>query len=392
MTPIAANAAHPQPLKIMFYTHGLVDGGAERLWTCLATAMKARGHDVLFVQDFEADDNRCNLDPSIPLLTLGSNHVSAVNRLRAIIKSERPDVALSAIGVSNFKLLLAKSLTRAPTKTIISYHGLLEWQTGWLSWLAYAGLPLMSRRADATIAVSEGLKDYLVKTWRAPSERIITIENPVFFPEDTIVPSPDELAARDPIVLSIGRLVAEKDFITLIRAFAQLEQRDARLVILGKGPEDRALADEVQKLGLADRIELAGYSRQPWQHYASARCYVLPSYSEAFGNVVIEALAHGLPVVSTDCDGPLHILDNGRHGRIIPKRDVAAMAEAIAAALDNPGDPASRRARADVFSFTARVPAYQALVENLSRKGRYGLAEAINVAIATNLPISTLPL
>lgn len=351
--------------KLLFYTHGLVDGGAERLWACLASAFKQRGYDVTFVQDFEAEDNRSNLDPAIPLITLGADHVKATLRLSKLLTELKPDVALSAIGGCNTKLLLALAHSRAPTKAVITYHGYNEWKTGWLSWLAYIGLPVLSRNATRTVAVSNGLREELIRRWRAVSGKVVTIHNPVFFPEQAAAPSHDELLARDPVILAVGRFVPEKDFVTLIRAFARLETRGARLVILGKGPQQAMLESEVRRLGLEGRVSMPGYSREPWKHYGAARCFALSSVSEPFGNVVVEAMAYGLPVVATACPGPLEILKYGRFGRIVPLKDDVQLALALDKALADPGDPQPRRARANDFSFAVRVPAYEQLIDEI---------------------------
>jgi glycosyltransferase involved in cell wall biosynthesis len=356
---------HPRRLKLLFYTHGLVDGGAERLWSCLATAMTKAGYDVVFVEDFPAIENRHSLADNIRLHTLGRNHVSAVRKLADILRTEKPDVALSAVAGSNLKLLLARRLAHSPVKVVASYHGFLEWQTGLLSFLTYLSLPFIGRSAEAVIVVSDGLRDKLVHTWNAPRERLVTIDNPVFFPEETLVPTAMELAKRPPVVLALGRMVVEKDFAMLIRAFAKVQNKDAKLVILGKGPLEQELRKEIERLNLQDRVTLAGYMPKPWDAYANARCFVLPSYSEAFGNVIIEAMAHGLPVVSTDCDGPMHILEGGKHGKVVAKRDEDAMAAAITKALLETGNPATRRARADVFSFSTRIPAYEAVIAHV---------------------------
>jgi UDP:flavonoid glycosyltransferase YjiC (YdhE family) len=107
--------------KLLFYTHGLIDGGAERLWSCLASAFKARGYDVRFAVDFEAQDNAQNLDPSIPVTVLGRNHALATQRLAKLLRAERPDVALSAVGGSNLKMMTALGLARVATRPIITF-------------------------------------------------------------------------------------------------------------------------------------------------------------------------------------------------------------------------------------------------------------------------------
>lgn len=351
--------------KVLFYTHGLVDGGGERLWSCLASAFKARGNDVIFVQDFEANENRSNLDGSIPLFTIGRKHWRAVQHLAGILREQKPQVALSAIGGSNFKLMLAKWLAGSPVRTIITYHGFCEWRTGLLSFATYFALPILSAFADRTVAVSDGLREQLIRRWRARPEKTITILNPVFFPAIAAVPSEAELAERPDVVLAVGRLAPEKDFPTLLRAFARLDRPSARLIILGKGPEEAKLKALVKDLGLSSRVILAGYSKEPWQFYAQAKCFVLSSVSEPFGNVVVEAMAYGLPIVATAAAGPQEILRHGKFGRIVAVGDDLQLAHAITDTLDHPGDPALRRRRADEFSFAVRVPAYEQLVDSV---------------------------
>jgi glycosyltransferase involved in cell wall biosynthesis len=219
--------------KILFYTHALVDGGAERLWSRLASAFKERGFEVIFAQDFEADDNRGNLDANIRVYTLGRNHWRATRNLADLLETEKPDIALSAVGGSNLKLLLAKALARSNVRTIISYHGFNEWRSGLMSFATYLGLPVLSAYADRAIAVSSALRETLVRRWRARDKRTVAVLNPVYFPSNAPAPNESELKARADVVLAVGRLVPEKDFATLIRAFALLDRPDAKLVVLG---------------------------------------------------------------------------------------------------------------------------------------------------------------
>ena len=348
--------------RLLFYTHSLADGGAERLWARLASAFKARGHDVVFVQDFEGDENRASLDAGVPLVTLGRGHVRAVLRLARLLEERAPEVALSAVGASNVKLLAARLIARSPVKVVLSYHGFDEHNSGWLAWAGYAALPLLSRLAARTVAVSHALRDALVSRWGASTQRTVAIHNPVFFPETARVPARADLAAREELVLALGRLVPEKGYLTLIRAFARLGRPAARLLILGQGPDEGLLRAEVDRLGLGDRVELGGYVREPWTAYQRARCLVSASRSESFGNVLVEAMAYGLPVAATATAGTLEILDHGRYGHVAPIGDTGALARAIGAALDDAGDPHKRRARADAFSFAARVPVYEDLI------------------------------
>ena len=351
--------------KLLFYTPGLGDGGAERLWALLASTFKAKGYDVIFAVDFEAGDNRDLLDPDIPVVVLGRNHAKSVASLAGLLRRAQPDVALSAVAGSNLKLVLAKSMARTGTPIVASYHGYDEGQTGWLSYLTYRSLPLLSKRVARIVSVSRDLALTLVSKWGADPAKMETLPNPVFVPDGAPLPSHDELAERPPVVLAVGRLSPEKDFVTLIRAFAQVACSDARLVILGKGPDLPRLKAEIDRLGLTDKVSLPGYTTSPWDAYRTAKCFALTSRSESFGNVIVEALAYGLPVVSTACAGPVDILENGTYGRLVAIQDDAQLARAISDMLENPGDPRPRRKRADDFSFANRFPAYEALIANI---------------------------
>jgi glycosyltransferase involved in cell wall biosynthesis len=139
-----------------------------------------------------------------------------------------------------------------------------------------------------------------------------------------------------PIILSIGRLTIAKDYPTLIKAFAKVKrQRDARLVIIGEGEERKVIEDLVRRLGLEKFVWLPGFLNPPYPYLARASLFVLSSIWEGLPTAIIEALALGIPVVSTDCPGsPREILENGRFGELVPVGNVQALADAILRNLD----------------------------------------------------------
>lgn len=353
------------PRKILFYVPSLGDGGGERLWAGLATAFHQAGHSVLFAQDFEADDSRHVLDDAIPIFTLGSKHTTTIRRLAHLLKEHQPDVALSAIAGSNLKLVTARLLSGTTTKIIQTFHGHNEWKTGKLSYVTARALPLTSRLCARTVAVSEPLRDDLVNTWLAKSDNTIFIANPVLLPPRVAQPTKAQLNARQPIILAVGRLTPDKDYSTLIKAFARLAETDARLIILGKGPEQEKIASLIDALGLKSKVKIEGFVPEPWSYFERAKCLALASKSESFGNVIVEALAHGLPIVATHTDGPKHILTSPDLGRCVPVGDVSSMAAALAETLKDPGDPKPRFARASDFAMETRFPAYEAMVEEV---------------------------
>jgi glycosyltransferase involved in cell wall biosynthesis len=359
--------------KLMFYVPALVDGGAERLWAKLASHFHNLGHEVLFVQDFEAVAGQHHLDFEIGVRTIGRGPFRGIRRLRQIIRRHQPDVVLSAVGGSNFKLFAATRLLPRKPAIIQSFHGEYEWKSGWLSFLTAATLSATSRLTSRTIAVSDGLRTSLITRWRSSPSRTVTVTNPVAFPADIAPLRHGALDARAPQIVAVGRLVEDKNFTLLIDAIPRLKHRNAELVIVGQGSQQDALQARIDALGLNGRVRLAGFAPEPWCYYENAKCLALTSNNEAFGNVIIEAMAYGLPVVATNTHGPRSILnDDPNLGRLVPVGDADALSRALDEMLANPGDPAPRQARADTFSFSNRCPVYQRLIDEVMQEQAHG--------------------
>ncbi len=348
--------------RLLFYTHALVGGGGERVWALVASGLSRRGHEVAFAVDFAADDNEHLIAPEVRRFVLGRHHGAATRALAKVLARERPDVAFSAIGASNAKLLAAKVLSGWRGAAVLSAHGRFDAESRLLGRLSYAATALTSRLGARTIAVSDDLNRYLVDRFRADRERVVTIHNGIVLPPPDLLPDSAALAARDDVVLGIGRLVPEKRFGSLIDAFAK-SKRATRLILLGEGPERARLEGQIAREGLSSRVELRGYLREPWPVFSQAKMLALSSRSEAFGNVIVEALGHGLPVVATRCGGPQEVLDDGRFGRLVAIDDSDAMAQAIDETLADPGNPALHRARAEVFSLDRALDRFEELIE-----------------------------
>jgi glycosyltransferase involved in cell wall biosynthesis len=197
------------------------------------------------------------------------------------------------------------------------------------------------RWADGIVAVSNGVAKDVAALAHLPRQRIRVISNPVLTEEllrkaKEPVNHPWLAPNQPPVVLGVGRLVIEKDFLTLVRAFAQVRhQRPARLVILGEGDQRRHLEALSRDLGVDEDVCFAGYQENPYAYMARAQVFVLTSTYEGFGLVLAEAMATGVPIVSTDCEsGPREILRDGRYGTLVPVGSVEALAAAIVAKLE----------------------------------------------------------
>jgi glycosyltransferase involved in cell wall biosynthesis len=223
--------------------------------------------------------------------------------------------------------------------------------------------------ADAIVTVSQGSAEDLARLGLS-SDCIKVIYNPVVTPElfekvTEPVEHPWFEPGSPPVILGVGRLEKQKDFPTLIRAFAQVrQQRPARLMILGEGQERPDLETLVQELGLAENVALPGFVANPYAYMGKAALFVLSSLFEGLPTVLIEAMATETPVVSTDCkSGPAEILANGQYGKLVAVGDVKGMAEAIISTLEAPPNSEALKLRAAEFSLEKAVAQYQQVLQ-----------------------------
>ncbi|MEN4042070.1 MAG: glycosyltransferase [Anaerolineaceae bacterium] len=222
--------------------------------------------------------------------------------------------------------------------------------------------------ADAIVAVSHGVADDLAASTGISRQKVTVIYNPVVTPEIAALvraPVPQQFFPPSvPVILGVGRLVDQKNFALLIRAFAELRsRRRARLVLLGEGPQRAELEKLVAGLRLQGEVDMPGAARNPYAYMARAALVALSSRYEGFANVLVESLACGTPVVATDCPaGPAEILDGGRFGRLVAVGDAMAMARAIEQTLDEPPDRPRLQQRAALFSAQSSASQYLRLL------------------------------
>lgn len=285
----------------------------------------------------------------------------------------RPAALLAAKTPTNLLALWARRLSGAPTRVVISERTQLSRSiTLSRKWRWRHIAPLIARTypwADAITAVSDGVADDLAITAGLPRGTIDTVYNPVVTPGLAVraaapAPHPWLEDGGSPVIVAAGRLVPQKNFTLLLNAFARLrEQRAVRLIILGEGPERPRLEVLTHTLGVDGDVALPGFLDNPYAAFARAALFVLSSDYEGLPTVLIEALACGCPVVSTDCpSGPTEILQGGRFGELVPVDDIEALTAAMARTLDAPLPAETLRWRGGEFSLERSARRYLQLL------------------------------
>jgi glycosyltransferase involved in cell wall biosynthesis len=299
------------------------------------------------------------------------------------LRREKPDIFVSTFPRFNLINILAKSFSGTKTKLVI-----IEQTTPSQLWItaksflhkiiAYFFLPSLIEwlypKSSSIIAVSQAVKEDLAR-FIGKKKKIEVIYNPII--NDDIYKLAKEtinhswfLDKKIPVIISAGRFVKAKDYPTLLRAFAKLlKKRKARLFILGQGEDKREIEKLIKNLELEEKVLITDFQKNPYKYFYNSSVFVVSSQREGFSNVIVEAMACGLPVISTNCSGPKEIITDGKNGILVPIGDENSLAQAIIKVLDNPSlkEKLIRegKKRAEDFSIAKSVAKYEKIFQEL---------------------------
>ncbi|MCG5523519.1 glycosyltransferase [Ectothiorhodospira haloalkaliphila] len=336
---------HPH-LAILISLSG--EGGVERMVLNLIRALAGMRLRIDLVLIREESRHLQDLPENVNVVRLGTRHSAlSVAPLVRYLQEHRPTLLLAAKDRAGKAALKARRRAEVDTRIFIrlgtTLSEALEGRSGLRKWLRYRPMRQLYPLADGIVAVSRGVADDVRQITGLPEDRVHVVRNPV------ITPGLETLAAKpaphpwledggDPVIIGMGRLTRQKDFPTLLRAFADIQvHRPARLIILGEGGDREALATLTRSMGMDDKVSMPGFAVNPYAWLSRSHLFVLSSAWEGSPNALTEAMALGVPVVSTDCrSGPREILQDGRYGPLVPVGDVSALGKAILETLDTP--------------------------------------------------------
>lgn len=325
-------------ITVLFYIYEMGAGGAARtLLNIINNLDRNKFKVVLVTLNFEGTYEKY-LKSDVNFIKMDSKRLTrSLFQLSKIIRQQKTDIVFSTIPRVNTIAIIATLLSFSKAKNVVREADNLGGTFKENLKLRFFGL--MYRMSSQIVSLSEGVKENLVKRYKVKPDDIKVVYNPLDLVK--IAESvngynlPDSYESifnkEEPVILSAGRLVEQKDQKTLLRAFALVNNDiKSKLVILGEGPLESSLLKLGEELGISDRLHLIGFQSNPYLFMKQADVFVLSSKHEGFSHVIAESLAVGTPVVSTNCrSGPEEVLQKGKYGRLTPVGDEKEMAASI---------------------------------------------------------------
>jgi glycosyltransferase involved in cell wall biosynthesis len=345
------SAAAGRRLKVCFVVPSLAGGGAERVAVQVLNALDATRWDRSMFLFEPSGPYLADLSPSIrleaPAGAVSPGRLARWNALRRFIRRARPDVIVldledhAAADLGRGRNLEAKVVFAVGPDAAFRSDADYRWSRPWTRWLLSTAMRIGCTVTDLVLASSQGVADDLIASFHGQSARVRVINNPVDLAAVAAaagepLDAHDAAQWRRPVVVAAGRLADVKNYPLLIDAFAILRQRTAAsLFVLGEGDREASLRQRIHERGLDDCVHLCGFRANPWSYIARADVFALTSRYEGFGNVIVEAMACGVPVVATSSPGTREILTSGANGLLVDDHEPAAFAAALAAVIDD---------------------------------------------------------
>lgn len=362
--------------RLVVYQSHMHGGGAQRVTLVMLNNLDRKRFAPILVLRRRGGDLERYVPADVPVHYLDSRVRSAWFRLARLLRELAPDVTLSMSTMGNLTACLAHFAGRVDSPLLVAEHNTLSQAWGSsklrLSWVRFQK-NVLYRRARHVIAVSRGVADDLSAQARIPDRKMRVIYNPVigpgFYQRASAEIDHPWFHDGSRIILAASRLVPQKDLPVLLESFRLLrEERSARLLILGDGGLRQSLEERARDLGIADDVDFLGFVVDAPAYMKRCTVFALSSRYEGLPVALIEAMACGVPVVSTDCpSGPSEIITHGCDGLLVPVGDAVALAAGLERLLDDPGLRErlgqAGQARAAHFTVENLLPQYEELIQ-----------------------------
>lgn len=344
---------------ICFFPGHLDAGGVGRVVVNFTKGFVRRGAKVDVFVTREGGVYADNLPRTVRVFGGAGDAKKSVLGLARYLRQERPDALYAARPHLNIVALISGCVSFTDCKVVVTEHShvLPGSSAESLYDLSMAKLTkYLYPLADAIVAVSCSVARSVSERMDIPLSDVDVVYNPIVDPSTQYRSAPVKvhrwLRGKRKVVVGVGRLTKEKEFSTLISAIYELRKStDAKLLILGDGEERQRLQRRIDRKGMSEAVEMVGHVDNPTAYMRGASVVALPSRSEGFGNVLVEAMAVGTPVVATQSSGgPVEILEDGRYGPLVPPGDPMALAEGLQQMIERP--VASRHLRRRACEFT----------------------------------------
>lgn len=326
---------------IAFYITDLQGGGAERACVNAANCLAAIGHRVQLVVNVDEGRYINEIAANVEKVVLGARGpFQTIKRLEEFLRNNEPETLCAFLNQPSVFSVIAKKRAKVKTRIVISMRSLPTMEAAHSKSLKLKAMPFFLKiygpQADGCICVSEASKEDYCNLTGVPPSKVDIVYNAIIDENllagiNTKSDHPWFGGDQPPVILGAGRLRLEKNYESLVRAFATVRAKTpCRLMILGEGPERENLLGLAAELGVAEDFSLPGFVNPPFGHMAAAKCFVLCSLYEGLPGVLIQSLAMGTPVVATDSPGgSREVVEGGKLGKLVPVKDDTALSEAI---------------------------------------------------------------
>lgn len=337
-------------------------GGVERMNLHLLAGFSKRGYDIDLLLFTAEGPLLSQIPDNINVIDFGNPRLlGSVTKLLVYFKHNKPSIMYCTSTDRGFAAMLAKILSMSGTHIIIgmrTQESMLPYDPSSIKQNLLRRLKkILCPLASLFIPVSYGVAEDTIDNLGVSRGKIKVIYNPVVTEKlkenmQKPVSHPWISEKTQTVILAVGRLEPQKDFVTLIQAFQQvIQQIDSKLIILGEGSQRQMLTELIDELSLSEQVDMPGFVDNPYAYMKNADLFVLSSKYEGLGNVLIEAMACGCPIVSTNCpSGPSEILDDGEYGTLVPVEDIQSLSNAMVKVLKQEHDIGKLLQRAEYFS------------------------------------------